>query len=184
MSQFSLGLAANVSARHIAFLETGRANPTRAMVLRLAEALEVPRSERNTLLDAAGFAAAYVSRDMSSSEMASIHAAITRMLERHEPYPGFAFDRRWTLFAVNRPAESMLASVGLKPGASLLDAFTETGPMRAAIENWPEVAAHMCVRLRTESRHLGGDATLDAAAQVSRRRLATLEPSGASCQPC
>lgn len=164
MSQLRLGLAANVSARHIAFLETGRANPTRAMVLCLAEALDVPRAERNVLLEAAGYAAAYANRDMTTGEMASIRAAITWMLGRHEPYPGFAFDRRWTLFALNRPAERIFGSIGLKTGSSLIDALTEPSAIRSAIVNWPEVAAHMRARLRTESRHLGGDPVLDAAA--------------------
>lgn len=164
MSQLRLGLAAAVSARHIAFLETGRANPTRSMVLCLAEALDVPRASRNMLLGAAGFAAAYASRDMTSAEMASIRAAVAWMLERHEPYPGFAFDRRWTVFAVNRPAERMLAGVGVTIGSSLIDAFCEPGAMQAAIENWLEVAQHLCARLRTESRHHGGDPVLDAAA--------------------
>ena len=164
MSQLRLGLAADVSARHIAFLETGRANPTRTMVIRLAEALEVPRGERNGLLEAAGFAAAYASRDIATEEMASIRTAISRILERHEPYPGFAFDRQWVLFDVNSTARRMFANIGLEVGSSLIKAMAEPGAMRAAIENWPEVAQHMCARLRTESRHLGGDPLLDAAA--------------------
>jgi len=163
MSQLRLGLAADVSARHIAFLETGRANPTRSMVIRLAEALEVPRGERNGLLEAAGFAAAYASRDIAAEEMTSIRTAISRILERHEPYPGFAFDRQWVLFDVNSSARRIFASIGLEVGSSLIQAMEEPA-MRAAIENWPEVARHMCARLRTESRHLGGELHLDAAA--------------------
>lgn len=164
VSQLSLSLAADVSARHIAFLETGRANPTRAMVIRLAAALDVPRPDRNALLEAAGFAAAYAGRDVSSADMDSIRAALSWMLERHEPYPAFAIDRHWTLRMANRPAGILLASVGLSVGTSMIDAMTVDGPLRKAIANWPEVARHMCARLRTESRHVGGDAVLDAAA--------------------
>lgn len=164
VSQLRLGLAADVSARHIAFLETGRANPTRTMVIRLAEALEVPRGERNGLLEAAGFAAAYASRDIATEEMASIRSAISRILERHEPYPGFAIDRRWVLFDVNSCARRMFGDIGLEVGSSLIEAMVEPGAMRAVIENWPEVALHLGARLRTESRHLGGDQLLDAAA--------------------
>lgn len=165
LSQMRLGLAANVSARHIAFLETGRANPTRGMVIRLADALEVPRAERNTLLEAAGFAAAYARRDLASDEMASIRAAIAWTLDRHAPYPGFAIDRHWVLSALNAPARHLLGAVGLDVGDSLLDAFTQDGPLRQAITNWPAVAQHMMVRLRTESRQVGGDAVLDEAAR-------------------
>lgn len=164
LSQMSLGLAADVSARHIAFLETGRANPTRTMVLRLAEALEVPRPERNALLEAAGFAAAYAGREISSADLESVRAALSWMLERHEPFPAFAIDRHWIVRMANRPAGVLLSSVGLAAGSSMLDAMTADTPLRKAIANWPEVARHMCARLRTESRHAGGDPVLDAAA--------------------
>jgi len=163
MSQMRLGLAANVSARHIAFLETGRANPTRGMVLRLADALEVPRAERNGLLEAAGFAAAYARRDLASQDMAGIRDAMTWTLDRHAPYPGFALDRYWVLQAMNAPAARLFGALGICTGASLLDALT--GPLRATIENWHEVARHMASRLRTEARHAGGDPLLEDAAR-------------------
>lgn len=164
MSQMRLGLVANVSARHIAFLETGRANPTRGMVLRLADALEVPRAARNGLLEAAGFAAAYARRDLAAQDMAGIRDAMTWTLDRHAPYPGFAIDRHWVLKVLNAPAERLFGALGLGVGASLLDALTGPGPLRATIENWAEVAHHMASRLRTEARHAGGDAVLEDAA--------------------
>lgn len=163
-SQMTLGLAAEVSARHIAFLETGRANPTRSMVIRLAEAMAVPRHDRNALLEAAGFSAAYASREISSADLECVRAALTWMLDRHAPYPAFAIDRHWTVRMANRPATVLLSSVGLSVGSSMLDAMTSDTALRKAIANWPEVARHMCARLRTESRHAGGDPVLDAAA--------------------
>lgn len=169
MSQMRLGLAANVSARHIAFLETGRANPTRGMVLRLAEALEVPRAERNILLEAAGFAAAYARRDLAAQEMADVRAALDWTLERHAPYPGFAIDRHWVLFAANAPAQRLFGAVGLGLGASLIEAFVEPSALREAIINWPDLAQHLVARLRTESRQVGGDPLLEEAA----RRIAS-----------
>lgn len=169
MSQMRLGLAANVSARHIAFLETGRSNPTRGMVIRLAEALGMPRSERNSLLEAAGFAAAYARRDLATEEMASVRAALDWTLDRHAPYPGFAIDRHWRLFASNAPAQRLFDSVGLGLGASLIEAFAEPSPLRDAILNWPDLAQHMMARLRTESRQVGGDPVLEDAA----RRIAS-----------
>jgi transcriptional regulator with XRE-family HTH domain len=176
MSQMRLGLVANVSARHIAFLETGRANPTRGMVLRLADALEVPRTERNGLLEAAGFAAAYARRDLASHDMTGIRDAMTWTLDRHAPYPGFAIDRHWVLQALNAPAERLLGALGIGVGASLLEALTTPGPFRDTIENWPDVARHMALRLRTEARHAGGDAVLEEGA---RRLIESLEDEDA-----
>ncbi len=180
MSQLRLGLEADVSARHIAFLETGRSNPTRAMVIRLSEALAVPRSERNALLEAAGFAAAYRRRKLDDAEMASIRAAVDWTLARHAPYPAFAYDRHWCLMALNAPATALLGSVGLGSGKSLIGAFLEPGPFRDAIANWPEVALHIGARLRTESRHLGGDPVLDQAAdKLAAETTGPSSPAGA-----
>lgn len=173
LSQLRLGLEADVSARHIAFLETGRSNPTRAMVIRLSEALGVPRPERNALLEAAGFAAAYRRRELDDAEMASIRAAVDWTLARHAPYPAFAYDRHWRLVALNDPAKRLLGAAGIAVGASLLDAFLTHGPFRQAIVNWTEVATHISARLKTESRHLGGDPDLDA---VADRLLGEISP--------
>ena len=166
MSQLRLALEADVSARHIAFIETGKANPTRGMVIRLSEALEVPRAERNVLLEAAGFAAVYASRTLAADDMASIRSALDWTMARHDPYPAIAFDRHWVLVGLNRAATGMLSAVGLGVGDSMLDALLAPARLRSAIDNWPEVAAHMCARLRTESRHLGGDPVLERAADA------------------
>lgn len=165
LSQLRLGLEAEVSARHIAFLETGRSHPTRAMVIRLSNALDIPRGERNALLEAAGFAPAYQRRDLGAEDMRSIRAAVQWMLSRHAPYPAFAYDRRWHLVELNAPAAHMLGAVGLKAGDSILDAMLEPSPLRDAIANWPDVARHIRARLKTESRALGGDALLASAAE-------------------
>jgi transcriptional regulator with XRE-family HTH domain len=164
MSQLDLSLAADVSSRHVAFLETGRSRPTRGMVIRLCEALEVPRARRNALLNAAGFAPAYAARDIDSDDMRDIRLAVDWMLERHAPWPAFAIDRHWRIVATNRPATILFAGLSLAAGDSLLEAFVHSAGLHAAIENWPEVARHMLSRLRTESAHLGGDPILDRAA--------------------
>jgi hypothetical protein len=98
--------------------------------------------------------------------MSAIRAAVDWTLQRHEPYPAIAFDRHWVLVALNNPAATMLATVGLRVGESLLEALLAPDRFRAAITNWPEVAAHMRARLRTESRHLGGDPILERAAEA------------------
>ena len=164
LSQLDLGLAANVSARHISFLETGRSRPSRSMVVLLSETLEIPRANRNSLLDAAGYSPAYRSRDLDEAEMAAVRAAVDWTLERHDPLPAIAIDRHWTIVAANRSATALLVGVGLRAGDSLLQAFTNSPTLRAAIDNWPEMARYLLARLRTESTHLGGDPVLDAAA--------------------
>ncbi|MFM2421726.1 MAG: hypothetical protein RL291_256 [Pseudomonadota bacterium] len=163
LSQLDLALASNVSARHIAFIETGRANPSRAMVLQLCTALDIPRRERNALLEKAGFASAYRARPLSDADLAPVRQAVAWTLERHEPFPAFAVDRHWVLVALNGPAARLLGTVGLGVGDSLLDAVAGGGALQSAIENYAEVASHMRTRLATEIRHLGGDPVLEAA---------------------
>lgn len=164
MSQLDLALSADVSARHISFLETGRARPSRSMVQLLADSLDIPRGTRNVLLSAAGFAHSYVARDLDGEEMAAVREAIDWTLKRHCPYPAIAFDRHWRLVRTNAVSEALLGPMNLEVGDSVLDAFLSGGPFAEALENGEEVARHMIARLRTESAHLGGDTVLDAAA--------------------
>jgi transcriptional regulator with XRE-family HTH domain len=164
MSQMELGLTANVSARHVAFLETGRSKPSRAMVIQLAEALGVPRSDRNRMLNAAGFAPAYHTRSLSEPDMAPVQQAIAWMIAKHDPYPAFVVDRHWRLVSLNASGARLFGALGLTVGASLIDAMLDPAVGAVALENWTEVAYRLLVRLRTESAHLGGDPTLDNAA--------------------
>jgi transcriptional regulator with XRE-family HTH domain len=164
-SQEQLGFEANVSSRHIAFMETGRAKPSREMVVRLSEALHVPRGDRNHLLEAAGFAPLYKVRKLDTAEMASIRSAIEWMLNRHQPYPAFAIDKHWRLVMLNDVARRMLAPFGLEEGESLIQSFLNPTGVRQIIENWPEVAQYFAYRLRVEARELGGDPILLKAAQ-------------------
>ncbi|MEL7485920.1 MAG: helix-turn-helix domain-containing protein, partial [Pseudomonadota bacterium] len=171
VSQLDLGLAANVSARHISFLETGRANPSKAMVIQLSETLDVPRAARNSLLTAAGYAQAYKARSLDDPEMAFITDAMNWMLTRHDPFPAFAFDRAWRFVRLNACATQLFGGFGINVGDSMIDALTEPGPGRDAIVNRDEVIRHLILRLRTESAHLGGDDALDAAAQRLKAEL-------------
>ena len=169
MSQLDLGLTANVSARHISFLETGRARPSQSMAMQLCETLEVPHSARNAFLGAAGFAPAYRRRELSDDDMAHVRAAVDWTLERHDPFPAFALDKHWRVVKANASATFLLGGIGLAEGDSLLDAMLDMDLMSSALENWREVLQHMAVRLRTESAHLGGDAVLDkAVSQLTR----------------
>lgn len=164
MSQLDLGLEANVSARHISFLETGRAKPSQPMVLHLCETLGVPRAVRNSFLNAAGFAPAYKSRALDEADMAHVQAAVDWTLSRHDPFPAMAVDRHWTVVKANNAATMLLSGAGLAEGDSLLEAMANPAIMTNTLENWQEVAQHMAARLRTESEHLGGDEVLEKAA--------------------
>jgi len=163
-SQLELAAEANVSARHIAFLETGRARPSPAMIGRLGEALQIPLAARNQMLTLAGFATRYPARQWDVSEMAPIRAALEHTLEQHDPYPGIAIDRMWTVVRLNRPAQVLFGQLGMAEGSSMLDlmASDELPPL---IENWPDVAHHAAQRLRTESAAQGGVAKLDRLAE-------------------
>jgi transcriptional regulator with XRE-family HTH domain len=163
-SQLELAAEANVSARHIAFLETGRARPSPAMIGRLGEALQIPLAARNQMLTLAGFATRYPARQWDASEMAPIRAALEHTLEQHAPYPGIAIDRMWTVVRLNRPAKFLFGQLGMVEGSSLLDlmASDELPPL---IENWPDVAHHAAQRLRTESAAQGGVTNLDRLAE-------------------
>ncbi|MBU4528475.1 MAG: helix-turn-helix transcriptional regulator [Hoeflea sp.] len=171
VSQLDLGLEANVSARHISFLETGRARPSRAMVLNLGTVLDLPRGSRNAMLHAAGFAPSYRSRDLNEAEMAPIAAALDWMLDRHLPYPAMVLDRHWTIVRANATAKMMLAQIGLDEGANLIEALLDESQLPRVIENWDETARHFVHRLRAQSAHLGGDAWLD---QMAARLAAQL----------
>lgn len=108
-TQLDLALDAEVSARHLSWLETGRAQPSRAMVLRLAERLEVPLRERNQWLTAAGFAPLFPVRALGDPGLTEVRAALQRLLDAHEPWPALAVDRHWNLVAHNRLVPLLLA---------------------------------------------------------------------------
>ncbi len=161
MSQLDLGLTANVSARHISFLETGRASPSRSMVLHLCNQLDVPRAVRNTMLNQAGLASAYESRELSHAEMQPVRAAIDWMLRRHNPFPAFAVDRHWTIVELNRAAERLLGGVGLGRNANAIQTLVDSKALQEAVINLTEVVTHLKHRLQTESAYYGGDPVLD-----------------------
>jgi len=165
LSQLDLALEANVSARHISFLETGRARPSREMIVQLGEALIVPLPARNQMLAAMGFAPRYAARDWDEAAMAPIRHAIDHMLDRHAPYPGIAIDRLWTVTRMNVPAQKMFGMLGVTEGKSMLDLLRDP-VLPQMVENWPEVAHHSMLRLRTESAAQGGVPELDKAAKI------------------
>lgn len=163
LSQFQLASGAAVSARHLSFIETGRARPSREMVLHLADRLEIPLRERNRVLLAAGFAPAYGERPLDSQEMAPVREALERFLTAHEPYPALVLDRHWNLVLANGAIAPLLEGVApelLEPPANALRATLHPDGMAPQILNFDEWSAHLVHRLRREIA-LTGDTELD-----------------------
>ncbi len=163
LSQLALALTAEVSPRHLSFLESGRAKPSRAMILRLAEALDAPLAERNAMLEAAGFARAFPAAPLGDEALTPVRAALQRMLATHAPYPAMLIDRYWTLIEANQGAAAFFGDAAT-PGVNVLDAMQNNPAVRARIENWAEAALAVAARIKAESRHAGGDARLEAMA--------------------
>ena len=111
LSQLDLAVDAEISARHLSFVETGRATPSREMVLKLAERLDVPLRERNVLLVAAGFAPAFPQRSLDDPMLKSARQAIDLVLKAHEPNPALAYDRHWNLVTANRMVAPLLDGI-------------------------------------------------------------------------
>lgn len=166
-SQLDLGLDAEVSARHISFLETGRSRPSRAMVLLLGSALEVPLRDRNALLRAAGFAPAYRETALGDPAMAEIVAALRLLLKQHEPFPARVLDRHWNLVMVNdaylrilgilygAPCPLSAYAVLPEPRLNVLRVLFEPGGLRERLANWAEVAGALVARVRREAAFEG-----------------------------
>lgn len=169
LSQLQLAVEADVSSRHISFLETGRASPSRSMIQHLSDILEVPSARRNDLFDAAGFAPQHTQSRLSDEHMRMVSSAMSRLLQNHAPYPAMVLDANWVLVQLNKPAEKLFQLAGLGQGANLLDFVTTPNSAAKVIENWAEVGHHMLQRLRAESRAAGGLRALDTAIQTLAR---------------
>jgi len=151
MTQMGLASIANSSTRHLSYLETGRAQPSREMVMRLAEDLDIPLRERNILLLSAGFAPAF--QESSLSELASAHRAIERILEAHKPYPAFAVDRRWNVVLSNRALPRLYAGVSpelLQPPINAMRLTLHPFGLAPRIVNLAEWRHHVIMVLRQQ----------------------------------
>jgi transcriptional regulator with XRE-family HTH domain len=170
LSQLELSLSAGISQRQLSFIESGRARPSRDTVLHLAEALEVPLRERNTLLQAAGFSALYPIRNLDDPLLASVRDALNLLLERHEPNPALLVDRQTNFLSANRAArkvfgqygdlESVLRRCCGNGSPNLLRLSFHPDGLRPHILNWTEVAPIMLMRARQEAVASGNEALL------------------------
>jgi len=153
ISQLTLALDADISTRHLSCVETGRAQPSREMVLRLAEALEIPLRERNTLLLAAGYAALYRQTSLDAPEMEAARQAVDLLLKQLEPYPGIVIDRYWNTLRMNSGMRHFLGRFpicdSVKPHNGVRFVFHPKG-LRPFIENWESVAARIIQRVHRE----------------------------------
>ena len=151
MSQLDFSVEAEISSKHLSFLETGRSQPSREMVLHLAELLEVPLRERNALLIAAGFAPMFQERALNDPDLEPARQAVELVLKGHEPYPAIAVDRHWNLVASNSAAERMLVGVDpelLKAPMNALRVCLHPNGIAPRIVNLAEWRAHLLARLR------------------------------------
>lgn len=172
LSQLDLAIEADVSQRHLSFLESGRSQPSRDMVLILAEALDIPLRERNTLLTSAGFVALYRERDLDGDDMKSVRQALNLTLKHHEPYPAIVVNKDWDMLLMNQAAERMYSALGdpdtvwakVDPSGNknvLRYTFHPEG-MQPHIKNWNQVVNVIINRLQREVALEGGGGKLQA----------------------
>jgi transcriptional regulator with XRE-family HTH domain len=154
LSQLDLALEAEISTKHLSFLETGRAQPSREMVLHLAERLDVPLRERNVLLVSAGFAPVFPQRPLGDPALQAARKAVDLVLKGHEPYPAIAIDRHWTLIAHNAAVPPLLAAVAdaalLQPPVNVLRLSLHPNGLAPRIANLGEWRPHLLTRLRQQ----------------------------------
>ncbi len=154
MSQLDLALEAGVSARHLSFVETGRSQPSREMVLTLAEHLQVPLREQNALLLAAGYAPVFSETSLEKEEMEPVRRALNAILTGHEPYPAVIVDREWEIVASNAPAQMLLEGVAeelLAPPLNALRITLHPDGLAPRIANFPEWSEHLLTRLHRQA---------------------------------
>lgn len=161
LSQLELSLHADISQRHLSFLESGRAQPSRGMVLQISEALDLPLRDRNRLLLSAGFAAVYPQRELQSADMRPVREALERILRHHEPYPAVVVDRAWNLQLANAAVPriyglicdmtQMWQRVCPEGVPNVLKATLHPEGLRPYLRNFDEVARPLLARTQREA---------------------------------
>ena len=159
LSQLDLSIQADVSSRHLSFVETGRSKPSSEMILRLCEELDVPLRERNRLLLAGGYAPAYRERTLDSPQLAAAREAVRQVLAGHEPYPALAVDRHWDIVETNAAVPLLLEGVApdllaQQPPNALRLTLHPDG-MASRVANLGEWRAHLLARLRRQAQVTG-----------------------------
>ncbi|WP_345816056.1 helix-turn-helix transcriptional regulator [Paraburkholderia sp. PREW-6R] len=164
MSQLLLATEADISTRHLSFVESGRAAPSREMVMHLAERLDVPLRARNALLVAAGYAPLFRERPLTDPQLAAAREAVDLVLKGHEPYPALAIDRHWTIIAANGALAPLVAGASaelLEPPVNALRLSLHPEGIARSIVNWHAWRDHTLGRLQRQIE-ISGDHTLSA----------------------
>lgn len=163
-SQLELALAAQVSSRHVSFIENGRARPSAEMIARLAETLQIPMRERNALLLAGGFAPKYQERSLATAELARARQAIELILEHQEPYPAFVLSQRWDIVMRNRASARVFGWLlrGRARHQNIMRQVFDDAGLRPLIVNWDEVARDMLQHLYGQTSSTPSDPVLMA----------------------
>jgi transcriptional regulator with XRE-family HTH domain len=162
LSQLELATEVDVSTRHLSFMETGRSQASRAMVLRLAERLDIPLRERNELLIAAGYAPMYANKPYADPSLAGVRHAVDLILKGHEPYPALLVDRHWTLVSANQAAQAFMHCTDpalLQPPINVMRLSLHPNGIAPRIVNLPEWRSHALTRLARDVE-ITADATL------------------------
>jgi transcriptional regulator with XRE-family HTH domain len=176
LSQLELAGDAEISTRHLSFVETGRARPSREMILKLSEHLAIPLRERNTLLVSGGYAPVYAQRGIDDPSMHEVCAAMQRVVTGHEPYPALAIDRHWNLVFANRMVALLLAGVDaalLQPPVNVLRLCLHPRGLAPRIANLALWRCHLLQRLRQQCAF-----TADAGLRALLDELLRLAPNG------
>jgi transcriptional regulator with XRE-family HTH domain len=179
-SQLDLASEAEISTRHLSFIETGRSQPSREMVLHLAEQLEIPLRERNVLLVAAGYAPVFQERGLDDPMLQAARKAVDLILAGHEPYPALAIDRHWNLVAANAAVAPLTAGVApplLQPPINVLRLSLDPEGLARRIVNYTQWRAHLLARLHNQI-----EITADAVLSELMRELSAY-PKPASAKP-
>jgi transcriptional regulator with XRE-family HTH domain len=160
LSQLDLSIQADISTRHLSFVETGRSRPTPSMIIRLTEQLEVPLRERNTLLLAAGYAPAYPQHGLDEPELSSVRAALRQVLAGHQPYPAVVIDRWWEMLDSNEGVSLLVDGCApwlLEPPVNVLRLSLHPDGMAPRIINLTQWRAHLLTQLRHRAQALGDE---------------------------
>lgn len=189
-SQLDLALQADVSSKHVSFLETGRNSPSREMIIRLSNAMDLPLRDRNLLLTAAGFASVYAESSLDAPAFHKVDEALQRILDLHEPYPAIVMDADWTILRQNNGATAFSARFIDDPAALPNNAFellfSERG-LQPYVEDWEELSSALLMRLFREAIVAGSQSRKRAlfdriermpTAPENWRELANRLPSG------
>ncbi|GAA3241790.1 helix-turn-helix transcriptional regulator [Pseudonocardia petroleophila] len=154
LTQLDLGIAADVSARHLSFLETGRSRPSREMVLHLSEELDVPLRGRNELMIAAGYAPAYTHHGLDDAELSEVRGSLQRILDGHAPYPALLVDGAWNMLAANSAVGLLVDLVDpalLTPPVNVLRASLHPKGLARHVDDLEDYAAHLVSRVRRQA---------------------------------